>query len=239
MFAILKREINSFFSTPVGFLVIALFLIVNNLILWFIPGEFNVFDNGLADLSSFFIVTPWVFLILIPAITMKAFSEEKNIGTFELLATKPISLKDIVLGKYLGAVSLICLALTPTILYHITISKLIENSSIWDIGNMIGSYIGLFFLILAFASIGIFASTISKSQMVTFISSVIICFLVFYGFEIVSYFMQISSFEINTLGMKSHFDTISRGVIDTRDLIYFSSVSVFFLILTIINLRKD
>ena len=194
MFAILKREINSFFSTPVGFLVIALFLIVNNLILWFIPGEFNVFDNGLADLSSFFIVTPWVFLILIPAITMKAFSEEKNIGTFELLATKPISLKDIVLGKYLGAVSLICLALTPTILYHITISKLIENSSIWDIGNMIGSYIGLFFLILAFASIGIFASTISKSQMVTFISSVIICFLVFYGFEIVSYFIQISSF---------------------------------------------
>lgn len=239
MFAILKREINSFFSTPVGFLVIALFLIVNNLILWFIPGEFNVFDNGLADLSSFFIVTPWVFLILIPAITMKAFSEEKNIGTFELLATKPISLKDIVLGKYLGAVSLICLALTPTILYHITISKLIENSSIWDIGNMIGSYIGLFFLILAFASIGIFASTISKSQIITFISSVIICFLVFYGFEIVSYFIQISSFEINTLGMKSHFDTISRGVIDTRDLIYFSSVSVFFLILTIINLRKD
>ncbi|MDB2495028.1 gliding motility-associated ABC transporter permease subunit GldF [Flavobacteriaceae bacterium] len=239
MFAILKREINSFFSTPVGFLVIALFLIVNNLILWFIPGEFNIFDNGLADLSSFFIVTPWVFLIMIPAITMKAFSEEKNIGTFELLATKPISLKDIVLGKYLGAVSLICLALTPTILYHITISNLLENSSIWDIGNMIGSYIGLFFLILAFASIGIFASTISKSQMVTFISSVIICFLVFYGFEIVSYFMQISSFEINTLGMKSHFDTISRGVIDTRDLIYFSSVSVFFLILTIINLRKD
>jgi ABC-2 type transport system permease protein len=104
---------------------------------------------------------------------------------------------------------------------------------------MIGSYIGLFFLILAFTSIGIFASTISKSQMVTFISSVIICFLVFYGFEIVSYFVQISSFEINTLGMKSHFDTISRGVIDTRDLIYFSSVSVFFLILTIINLRKD
>lgn len=239
MFAILKREINSFFSTPVGFLVIALFLIANNLILWFIPGEFNVFDNGLADLSSFFIVTPWFFLILIPAITMKAFSEEKNIGTFELLATKPISLKDIVLGKYLGAVSLICLALMPTILYHITISNLLENSSVWDIGNMIGSYMGLFFLILAFASIGIFTSTISKSQMVTFISSVIICFLVFYGFEIVSYFIQISSFEINTLGMKSHFDTTSRGVIDTRDLIYFISVSVFFLILTIINLRKD
>jgi len=239
MLAILKREINSFFSTSVGFLVIALFLTFNSLLLWFIPGEFNILDNGFADLSSFFLIVPWIFLFLIPAVTMKAFSEEKKMGTFELLATKPISLKNIVLGKYLGAIILIYLALIPTTIYVITISELTNNSSDWDIGSTMGSYIGLFFLILAYTAIGIFASTISKNQIVAFISSVFLCMLIFYGFDIISYFIQIPSFEINTLGMKSHFDSISRGVIDTRDLIYFFSVSVFFLILTNINLSKD
>ena len=160
-------------------------------------------------------------------------------GTFELLATKPISLKNIVLGKYLGAIILIYLALIPTSIYVITISELTNNSSDWDIGSTIGSYIGLFFLILAYTAIGIFASTISKNQIVAFISSVFLCMVIFYGFDIISYFIQIPSFEINTLGMKSHFDSVSRGVIDTRDLIYFFSVSVFFLILTNINLSKD
>ena len=135
MLAILKREINSFFSTSVGFLVIALFLTLNSLLLWFIPGEFNILDNGFADLSSFFIIVPWIFLFLIPAVTMKAFSEEKKMGTFELLATKPISLKNIVLGKYFGAIILIYLALIPTTIYVITISELTNNSSDWDIGS--------------------------------------------------------------------------------------------------------
>ena len=239
MLAILKREINSFFSTSVGFLVIALFLTSNSLLLWFIPGQFNILDNGFADLSSFFLIVPWIFLFLIPAVTMKAFSEEKKMGTFELLATRPISLKNIILGKYLGAIILIYLALLPTSIYVITISELTNNSSNWDIGSTIGSYIGLFFLILAYTAIGIFASTISKNQIVAFISSVFLCMVIFYGFDIISYFIQIPSFEINTLGMKSHFDSVSRGVIDTRDLIYFFSVSVFFLILTNINLSKD
>ena len=239
MLAILKREINSFFSTSVGFLVIALFLTLNSLLLWFIPGEFNILDNGFADLSSFFIIVPWIFLFLIPAVTMKAFSEEKKMGTFELLATKPISLNNIVLGKYFGAIILIYLALIPTTIYVITISELTNNLSGWDIGSTIGSYIGLFFLILAYTAIGIFASTISKNQIVAFICSVFLSLFIFYGFDTISYFIQIPFFEINTLGMKSHFESISRGIVDTRDLIYFMSVSVFFLILTSINLRKD
>jgi ABC-2 type transport system permease protein len=239
MLAILKREINSFFSTAVGFMVIALFLILNGLLLWFIPGEFNILDNGFADLSSFFIIAPWVLLFLIPAVTMRAFSEEKKMGTFELLITKPISLKNIVLGKYFGAVILICLAIVPTLLYIITISQFGSPAGNWDVGSTIGSYIGLLFLIFAYTSIGIFASTISKNQIVAFIIAVFLCLFIYYGFETIASLFQISSFEINILGMKNHFDSVARGVLDTRDILYFLSVSAFFLIFTNINLRKD
>ena len=239
MFAILKREINSFFSTAVGWLVIAFFLLLNGLLLWFIPGEFNIFDNGFADLSSFFIIAPWVLLFLIPAVTMRSFSEEKKMGTFELLITKPISLSNIVLGKYFGAVILICLAIVPTLLYIITISKLGNPSGNWDVGSTIGSYIGLLLLIFAYTSIGIFASTISKNQIVAFIIAVFLCLFIYYGFDTLTPLFKISSIEINNLGMKTHFDSIARGVLDTRDILYFLSVSTLFLIFTNINLRKD
>ena len=239
MFAILKREINSFFSTAVGWLVIAFFLLLNGLLLWFIPGEFNIFDNGFADLSSFFIIAPWVLLFLIPAVTMRSFSEEKKMGTFELLITKPISLGNIILGKYFGAVILICLAIVPTLLYIITISKLGNPSGNWDVGSTIGSYIGLLLLIFAYTSIGIFASTISKNQIVAFIIAVFLCLFIYYGFDTLTSLFQISFIEINNLGMKTHFDSIARGVLDTRDILYFLSVSTLFLIFTNINLRKD
>ena len=239
MFAILKREINSFFSTPVGLIVIAFFLLLNGLLLWFIPGEFNIFDNGFADLSSFFIIAPWVLLFLIPAVTMRSFSEEKKMGTFELLITKPISLGNIILGKYFGAVILICLAIAPTLLYIITISKLGNSSSNWDVGSTIGSYIGLLFLIFAYTSIGIFASTISKNQIVAFIIAVFLCLFIYYGFDTLTPLFKISSIEINNLGIKTHFDSIARGVLDTRDILYFLSISTLFLIFTNINLRKD
>jgi ABC-2 type transport system permease protein len=239
MFAILKREINSFFSTAVGWLVIAFFLLLNGLLLWFIPGEFNIFDNGFADLSSFFIIAPWVLLFLIPAVTMRSFSEEKKMGTFELLITKPISLGNIILGKYFGAVILICLAIAPTLLYIITISKLGNPSGNWDVGSTIGSYIGLLFLIFAYTSIGIFASTISKNQIVAFIIAVFLCLFIYYGFDTLTPLFKISSIEINNLGIKTHFDSIARGVLDTRDILYFLSISTLFLIFTNINLRKD
>ena len=239
MFAILKREINSFFSTTVGWMVIAFFLLLNGLLLWIIPGEFNIFDNGFADLSSFFIIAPWVLLLLIPAVTMRSFSEEKKMGTFELLITKPISLSNIVLGKYFGAVILICLAIVPTLLYIITISKLGNPSGNWDVGSTIGSYIGLLLLIFAYTSIGIFASTISKNQIVAFIIAVFLCLFIYYGFDTLMPLFKISSIEINNLGIKTHFDSIARGVLDTRDILYFLSISTLFLIFTNINLRKD
>lgn len=166
---------------------------------------------------------------------MRAFSDEMKMGTLELLLTKPISLKQIVLGKYFGAVILILIALIPTVLYVFTISELGNPSGNWDVGSTLGSYIGLFFLVLAYTSIGIFSSTLSQNQIAAFIIAVFLCFALYYGFEGFSSL----DFNISSLGMKSHFDSVARGVLDTRDLIYFLSITVFFIALTILKLKKQ
>ena len=238
MKAILKREISSFFSSSMGYLVIAIFLIINGLFLWIFDGSYNVLDNGFADLNSFFDLAPWVFLFLIPAVTMRSFSEEKKMGTTELLFTKPISLKDIVLGKFLGALILIILALLPTLLYIITIDHLIAPLNELDTGSLLGSYFGILFLVMAYTSIGIFSSTLTNNQIISFIIGIFLCFLVYYGFEGIAGLMQNSDI-IENLGMKAHFNSMARGVIDTRDIIYFLSITLFFIALAIFNLRKE
>lgn len=235
MLTIIKREINSFFSSTIGYLVIAVFLVINGLFLWAFSGNFNILDSGFADLSPYFELAPWVLLFLIPAVCMRAFSDEMKMGTLELLLTKPISLKQIVLGKYFGAVILIVIALIPTILYIFTISELGNPPGNWDVGSTIGSYIGLLFLVFAYTSIGIFSSTLSQNQIVAFIIAVFLCFALYYGFE----GFTSSTFDISNLGMKAHFDSVARGVLDTRDLIYFLSVTVFFIALTILKLKKQ
>ena len=235
MFTIIKREINSFFSSTIGYLVIAVFLVINGLFLWVFSGNYNILDSGFADLSPYFELAPWVLLFLIPAVCMRAFSDEMKMGTLELLLTKPVSLRQIVLGKYFGAVILIIIDLVPTILYVFTISELGNPPGNWDIGSTIGSYIGLLFLVLAYTSIGIFSSTLSQNQIVAFIIAVFLCFALYYGFE----GFTSSTFDISNLGMKAHFDSVARGVLDTRDLIYFLSVTVFFTALTIFKLKKQ
>ncbi|WP_026452171.1 gliding motility-associated ABC transporter permease subunit GldF [Aequorivita capsosiphonis] len=234
MFTIIKREINSFFSSTIGYLVIGVFLVINGLFLWVFSGNYNILDAGFTDLSPFFELAPWVLLFLIPAVCMRAFSDEMKMGTLELLLTKPISLKQIVLGKYFGAVILILIALIPTILYVFTISELGNPAGNWDVGSTIGSYIGLLFLVFAYTSIGIFSSTFSQNQIVAFIISVFLCFVLYYGFDGFSS----SSFNISDLGMKAHFDSVARGVLDTRDLIYFISITVFFIALTVLKLKQ-
>ena len=238
MLAILKREINSFFASPIGYLVIALFLVINVLFLWVFSGAFNNHDGGFADLSAFFELAPWILLFLIPAVTMRAFSDEKKMGTLELLLTKPISLQNIVLGKYFGSVLLICIALLPTLLYVVTISSLGNPAGNWDVGSAIGSYIGLLFLVLAYTSVGVFTSTLSKNQIVAFIIAAFLCFVLYYGFEGLATLIG-SEFSIEKLGMKAHFDSVARGVLDTRDILYFLSVSILFISLTILRLRKE
>lgn len=237
MYAIIRKEVNSFFASPIGYLVIALFLVINGLFLWIFSGEYNIFDAGFADLSPFFQLAPWVLLFLIPAVSMRAFSDEKKMGTLELLLTKPISLRNIILGKYFGALCLIIIAIAPTLLYVKTISELGSPSGNLDVGSTIGSYIGLLFLAMAYTAIGIFASTLSKNQIVAFIIAVFICFVFYFGFEGLS--SVSSSLDLSFFGMKEHFNSVARGVIDTRDLVYFLSLTLVFLVLTYLKLKEE
>jgi len=240
MFAVFKREVFSFFTTPVGYLIIGFFLVLNGLFLWVFKGDFNIFEYGFADLSKFFLLTPWVFLFLIPAVTMKSFSEEKKTGTLELLFIKPLSIGQTVYGKFFGAVFLVVIALIPTFLYSICISQLGIPQGNLDWGVIYGSYFGLFFLAMSYTAIGIFTSTLTENQIVAFILALVICFMFYYGFEAVSTLFtdgDIAQFVI-TLGMKSHFEGISRGVLGSRDLIYFFSLSVLFLFFAIVQLKN-
>lgn len=235
MFPIIKREINSFFSSTIGYLVIAVYLVINGLFLWVFSGNYNILDSGFADLSPYFELAPWVLLFLVPAVCMKAFSDEMKMGTLELLLTKPLSLLQIVLGKYFGALILIIIAIAPTLLYIFTISELGNPPGNWDVGSTMGSFLGLLFLVFAYTSIGIFASTLTQNQIVAFITAVFLCFGLYYGFEGIS----TSTFDVSQLGMRSHFESVARGVLDTRDLLYFFGITVFFLVLTVLKLKKQ
>jgi ABC-2 type transport system permease protein len=240
MLAILKKEINTFFASPIGYLVIGVFLLLNGMFLWVFKGEFNILDNGLASLSSFFLLAPWILIFLIPAVTMRSFSDEKKQGTLELLVTKPISHFQIVLGKYFGAFVLIIMALVPTLLYVYTISQLGSPQGNLDIGSTIGSYFGLLFLIAAYTAIGVFASTLSDNQIVAFIIAVFICFFFYFGFEGLSNYTIFNNLVyLENLGMASHYNSMSRGVIDTRDLVYFISIALAFLVFTKLRIQKQ
>ncbi|MBT9189095.1 gliding motility-associated ABC transporter permease subunit GldF [Zobellia russellii] len=240
MLAIFKREIQSFFTSPIGYLVIGLFLTLNGLFLWVFKGPFNIFDYGFADLSNFFLLAPWVFLFLIPAITMKSFSEEKKLGTLELLFIKPLSIWQTVLGKFFGTLTLGIIALVPTLLYVLTISQLGTTVGNLDMGLVIGSYFGTLFLMSCYTAIGLFTSTLSENQIVAFIMGLILCFLFYYGFEGLSTIFGSgdTSVAIASLGMKHHFESVARGVLDTRDLVYFITLTLFFLFLTVLQLKN-
>jgi len=235
MFAILKKEINSFFSTSIGYLVIGIFLITNGLFIWVFKGEFNILDYGFADLSGYYFIAPWIFIFLIPAITMKSFSEEKKQGTLEILLTTPISNWQLVLGKFLGAFTLIILALLPTLLYIYTVYQLGNPIGNIDLGSALGAYIGLLGIAIIYCAIGIFTSSISNNQIVAFILAVFLCSTLYYGFEGLS---EITGTSIEKIGIKSHFNKISKGIIDTRDIMYFFSISALFLFFTSLTLTK-
>lgn len=238
MKALLLREIKSFFGSPIGYLVIAVFLLLNGLFLWVFPGEFNIPDSGFADLSPFFTVAPWILIFLIPAVTMRSFSDEKKQGTIELLFTKPLSVWEIVNGKFLGALVLIILALLPTVVYVFVISSLGNPEGNIDMGSTLGSYFGLLFLIAGYTAIGVFTSTLSDNQIVAFIVSVFICFAFYYGFEGLSGMAGNLNNFVSSLGMDYHFKSMGRGVLDTRDIIYFMSITVLFLSLTVYKLKS-
>lgn len=238
MKAILFREIKSFFGSPIGYLVIAIFLLLNGLFLWVFEGDFNILDSGFADLSPFFTLAPWILIFLIPAVTMRSFSDEKKQGTLELLLTKPVTIWQIVNGKFFGALLLIIIAIIPTLIYVWVIYGLGLPEGNLDLGSTLGSYFGLLFLISAYSAIGIFTSTLSDNQIVAFILSVFLCFFFYFGFEGLAGYLTGFEQTVSTLGMDSHFKSMSRGVLDTRDIIYFLSVTVLFLSFTVFKLKS-
>jgi len=233
MYAVFKRELFSFLSSMVAYITIGIFLLVSGLLLWFFP-DTSVLDYGYAELDGFFSLVPYLFMFLIPAITMRSFAEERREGTFELLITRPIQIWQIIVAKYLASMVLVLFALIPTLVYYYSISKLGFPEGNIDSGSVIGSYIGLFLLGATFTSIGIFSSALTKNQVIAFVISAALCAFAFLGFD---YSSQIATFQsieniIRNLGINQHYTSISRGVLDTRDLIYFISFSVLFLLFT-------
>ena len=243
MLTLIKKEVNGFLNSLIGYIVVIVFLITISLFLWVFPGgQFNILENGYATMDGLFIITPYVYLFLVPAITMRLFSEEKKTGTIEVLLTKPLTEMQVVFAKYLSGVVLVLFSLLPTLIYYLTIYNTslpvgnVDNGAIW------GSYLGLLLLGAGFVSIGILSSAISDNQVVAFIIAFFLCLFCFQGFESIAGITEtgwINSLVYN-LGINAHYVSLSRGVIDTRDIIYFLSMIGLFLVTTktILESRK-
>jgi len=234
MYTLLKKEISGFFSSLTGYVVIIVFLIINGLFMWVFPGANNVLDAGYANLDTLFTIAPWVFLFLAPAVTMRMFADEKKSGTIELLYTRPLSDFQIILAKYLAGLILVLFSILPTLIYFYSVYQLGNPVGNIDTGGTWGSFIGLFFLAGIYVAIGVLASSFTENQIVAFIIGMLLCFIVYIGFDYLSglvVFKSIDGFIIN-LGINEHYKSMSRGVIDSRDMIYFVSVIAFFLLIT-------
>jgi ABC-2 type transport system permease protein len=240
MISILKKELNSFLSSLTGYMVVLVFLILNGLFLWVFPGSFNLLDSGYAGLDGLFFLAPWMFLFLIPALTMRFFADEFKTGTIELLLTKPVSELELVLGKYFAGLILCLITLAPTLMYVLSIYILGQPQGNLDWGATIGSYMGLILLSGVYVSIGVFASSLTENQIVAFILSLFFCFFCFAGFEQIATLLSHTGMElsIEKLGISYHYNAISRGVVDTRDVLYFISLISLFLFASKLSLQS-
>lgn len=239
MWVICKKEWNQFFNSITGYLAIAIFLLVLGLILFVFPNT-SILDFGYASLNYFFDIVPWVLMFLIPVITMKSFSEEFKTGTFEILKTLPIKSTHLVIGKLLGCFFIVLIALLPTLVYYFSIQSLSETVGI-DTGAYIGSFLGLLFLSATYVSISLFASSLTNNMVVAFLAACLGLLIIFSGFEVIGNFLfenNSVSYYIEMFGMKSHYKSLSRGVIDIRDIVYFLSVIILFLVLTEQRVKK-
>lgn len=241
MFSILRKEIRSFLSSLIAIIVIVVFLIANGLFLWVFK-ETNILDSGYANIDPLFELAPIIFIFLISAITMRSFSEEKKNGTFETLTTKPVTDISIILGKYFAGLLIVIFSILPTLIYYYTINELSYPKGNIDTGAMWGSYLGLVMLSAGYVSIGLFSSVITDNQIVSFIVSMFLCFFFYSVFDYLNSFevFKNTEFFIEWFGINYHYRNISRGIVDTRDIIYFLSLIVLFIWLTkiIFNSRK-
>ena len=240
MWSVCKKEFRQFFSSLTGYIAIIVFLLLNGLFLFVFP-DTNILDFGFATLDKFFELAPWILLLLIPAITMRSFADEFKGGTFEILQTKPLSRWQLVSGKYFGSLLVVLIALVPTIIYPISVQQLAATGGGIDMGGTIGSYIGLIFLAGVFVAIGIACSSITNNAVVAFIAGAFLCFVLYSGFNAISRIPALQSgadYYVEMLGIDFHYRSVSRGVVDSRDIIYFLSVILFFLLFTNRNLLK-
>jgi ABC-2 type transport system permease protein len=234
MRSIFIKEINSFFSSIVGYVALLVFLAFCGVFLWIIP-DFSILGYGYASMDRFFEIAPWLLLLLVPAVTMRSFADEFRTGTIEWLSTKPVTEIDIIIGKYLATVALIVFALLPTLLYVYTINNLSFPGISPDWGAITGSYFGLFFLAASFGAVGIFCSSLTSNQVVGFLISLLSCYLLYTGFEHLSKLPSFSEgidYYLSMIGMEFHYNSISRGLIDSRDVVYFLSIITLFIALT-------
>ncbi len=232
MLSICKKELRQFFSSLTGYIAIVAYLVINATVLFVLPD--NIFDFGYATLDRYFEIAPWILLLLIPAVTMRSFAEEYKTGTFELLRTLPLSNRQIVTGKYIGCLIVALLAIIPTIIYFFCVQSLSGDNGI-DTGATVGAYLGLLLLAAVFTSIGVFSSSVTANPVVAFITAIVLSLLLYFVFDTISklpVFENGADYYIELLGIQSHYRSICRGVVDIRDLCYFLSIIVFFLLLT-------
>jgi len=240
MLTLLKREILSFLHSLTGYIVVGVFLLITGLFMWVIPYDANVLDNGYANIDALFTLAPWVFMFLVPAITMRSFAEEKKSGTIELLQTKPLTDFQIIFAKYLAGVLLVLFSIVPTLVYYFSVYRLGFPAGNIDSGSVWGSYTGLLFLAAAFVAIGVFASSVTENQIIAFIIALFLSWFFFDGFASISsldIFGKVDNILLN-FGMLEHYLSMSRGVLDTRDMVYFISLSAVFIVFTQIALQR-
>lgn len=240
MWFIFKKEVSVFFSSLIGYIVIGVFLLILGLVMFVFP-DFSLLNYNYASLDQLFGIAPLIFLFLIPAVTMRSFAEENQSGTIELLVTKPVKDYEIVLGKYFACLALVVLALLPTLLYLWTVYELGSPRGNIDLGAAFGSYIGLFLLAACFVAIGIFASVVTDNQIVSFIVATFLSFIFYYAFFLLSRLpMFVGKWDVfvQKLGIDYHYASISRGVLDSRDIIYFLSIIILFVVFTLGILQK-
>ncbi len=234
MFSLFSKEIKSFFSSLAGYIVIIIFLLINSLFMWVFEGPLNVPEGGYASMETLFFIAPWVMVMLIPAITMRSFSEERKAGTLDLLLTRPLSSMQIIWAKYLASLVMIVLALLPTLVFYYSIIRLGNPAGNIDHGGTWGSYLGLLLLAATYAAIGIYCSSLTDNLVISFLVSAVLCLFVCYGFEQIALLFGAGATGniIVSLGIMEHYESVSRGIIDTRDLIYFIATIAIFIFLT-------
>jgi ABC-2 type transport system permease protein len=240
MLTLFWKEVGGFLNSLIGYIVVTVFLLINGLFLWVFESEFNILDFGFASLDGLFMVAPFVFLFLIPAITMRSFAEERKSGTIEMLLTKPLTDLQIILAKYSAGVVLVVFSVLPTLVYFFSVYQLGTPKGNLDIGGMWGSYIGLLFLGASFVAVGIFSSSVTNNPIISFILAVFLSLIFYIGFDFVYSLDLFGSIDllVKSLGINAHYTSMSRGVIDTRDLIYFVSLIAFFVLLTKLSLES-